>query len=74
MSDRVGNPEDRFSHNEAHIEMSVKDADRMAHSANPYQASPRETVRSMSVLFAKHIFRKLELTQKHLFQWKISQI
>ena len=64
MSNLVENPKDRFSHNEANIEMSVKDADRIAHSATPYQASPRETVWSRSVLFARHIFRKLELTKK----------
>ena len=30
MSDLVGNPEDRFSHNEAHVLMPLRDADGIA--------------------------------------------
>ena len=41
MSDLVGNPEDRFSQNEAHIfDLTIllqKDADKMANSEDPDQ-------------------------------------
>ena len=35
MSDLVGNPEDRFSHDEAHIKICAKGADRMENSVDP---------------------------------------
>ena len=43
MLDLVKNPEDQFSHNEAHLiirEVPPKDADVMANSVDPDQAAP----------------------------------
>ena len=47
MSDLAGNPEDRFSQNEAHIKrfyhgvMPPKDVEEMANSAHSDQTAPR---------------------------------
>ena len=49
MSDLVGNPDDRFSQNEAHLEMPSTDTDRMTKSAEPNQTA-LSTLLELSVL------------------------